>query len=201
VRLRLEAEAAQIGTEALHGRLSAIDPATAGRLHPNDLRRVVRALEVFELTGKPISDYQRQGWWRSRDARPDAGFDTDGVPRCLVVDVPRSELYVRINKRVEAMFAAGWVEEVRRLRTLPLPLSKEASQALGYRELSEYLDGARNFDDTLSVIQTRTRQFAKRQLTWFRHLPECLPCEGKLTLGHWAGKMGKSGLTESKTVQ
>jgi tRNA dimethylallyltransferase len=85
-------------------------------------------------------------------------------------------MYECIDRRVEAMFAAGWVEEVRRLRALPRPLSKEASQALGYRELREYLEGGRKWGETIARIKTRTRQFAKRQLTWFRSLPGCRTC-------------------------
>ena len=201
VRQHLEAEADKQGRDTLHSRLATVDPATAARLHPNDLRRVVRALEVYELTGKPISAWQQQGWWDAAQKGPLAGQGTDQPPRCLVVDVPRTELYARIDRRVEAMMAAGWVEEVRRLRLLPRPLGKEASQAVGYREVGEFLDGRREFAETVALIQMRTRQYAKRQLTWFRHLRGCIPCEPKLTFDRWVGKMDTSGLTDGKTVQ
>ena len=89
---------------------------------------------------------------------------------------PRDVLYDRINRRVDAMLAAGWLEEVRRLRELPRPLSREARQALGYRELLAHLDGTGPaWPETVELIRTHTRQFAKRQLTWFRHLPTLVP--------------------------
>lgn len=173
LRRRLEAEAATQGHSALHERLAAVDPKAAARLHPNDVRRIVRALEVYELTGRPISSFQ-QTW-------DTPGFADSGVAvppladiPCVVLDLPREELYERINRRVEAMLAAGWLEEARRLRELPRPLSREAAQALGYKELFAYLAGSgTGWDETVRLIQTRTRQFAKRQLTWFRHLAGC----------------------------
>ncbi|MBO0696843.1 MAG: tRNA (adenosine(37)-N6)-dimethylallyltransferase MiaA [Zavarzinella sp.] len=182
LRRRLEAEAAALGGHALHTRLSGVDPVSARRLHPNDVRRVVRALEVWHLTGRPLSDWQQQGWW-----------DEDG-PRfrpgsCLAIDVPRAELYARIDRRVEQMFAAGWVDEARSLRQLPRPLSREASQALGYREIGEHLDGRRSLSETVALVQLRTRQFAKRQLTWFRGLPGCEFCDSKLTFDRWSDRM------------
>jgi tRNA dimethylallyltransferase len=153
-----------LGKQPLHDRLREVDPATAARLHPNDVRRVVRALEVWHLTGQPISAFQ-QTW------------DTEAPPAaipCVVLEWPREELYRRIDARVNAMLAAGWLEEVRRL---PQSLSKEAAQALGYRELLAHLNGTGpGWAETVSLIQTRTRQFAKRQLTWFRHLPGCQVC-------------------------
>lgn len=109
--------------------------------------------------------------------------------QCLAIAIPREELYNRINQRVEAMFAAGWIDEVQRLRQLPKPLSKEASQALGYREIGDLLDGKRSLPETIAEIQLRSRQFAKRQLTWLRNLPGCLLVEGKLTFDLWRGKM------------
>jgi tRNA dimethylallyltransferase len=182
LRRRLETEAKDRGLEALHARLAAVDPASARRLHPNDVRRVVRALEVWHLTGKPLSEWQQQNWWNG---------DSPGFSRgsCLVVDVPRPELYARIDRRVEAMFAAGWVDEVRRLRALPQPLSREASRALGYREIGEFLDARRSLAETVAEVQLRTRQFAKRQLTWFRALPGVEFVDAKLTFERWVERM------------
>jgi tRNA dimethylallyltransferase len=170
LRKSLESEAVRDGNAALHARLAAVDPKTATRLHPNDVRRVVRALEVFTLTGKPISDWQ-QTWDTPAFAdSPTAAPPPARVP-AAVLELPREVLYDRINRRVDAMLAAGWLTEVQKLRELPHALSREARQALGYRELLEYLDTGGDWPKTVALIQTHTRQFAKRQLTWFRHLP------------------------------
>jgi tRNA dimethylallyltransferase len=168
LRRRLTAEAEEIGRSALHSRLVAVDPTTAARLHPNDVRRVVRALEVWELTGKPMSAWQTQ--WSTENS---ALSTQHSALRCLCLDLPREQLYAHIDARVRQMFAAGLVEEVRALRNVGHPLSREASQALGYKETFAFLDGQTTLEETIVRIQTRTRQFAKRQLTWFRHLPEC----------------------------
>lgn len=154
LRRQLEAEDRFV----LHARLAEVDPPTATRLHPNDVRRVVRALEVFALTGRPISSFQES--WSAPPAP---------IP-IVVLDRPRDELYRRIDSRVEAMLAAGWLDECRRLRESPL--SREAGQALGYPELLAFLAGTGPpWNETVARICTRTRQFAKRQLTWFRRLP------------------------------
>jgi tRNA dimethylallyltransferase len=174
LRRQLTAEAEHSGAAALHARLARVDPATAARLHANDVRRVVRALEVWELTGKPISAWQVQWSGTRRD---------DG--RVLCLDLPRPELYARIIARVEQMVAAGLVDEVRALRRLPRPLSREAAQALGYKEMVEHLDGRATLAETVERIQTRSRNFAKRQLTWFRHLPGCRPATRQLTFRAW----------------
>jgi tRNA dimethylallyltransferase len=173
LRRRLEAEADQLGPRALHDRLRAADPTAADRLHPNDVRRVVRALEVWELTGRPISAFQ-QTWGTPAFAGQRGQASPSHQPACVVLEWPRDELYRRIDARVGAMLAAGWLDEARRLRERPL--GKEASQALGYRELIGFLDGTRGWAETIARIKTRTRQFAKRQLTWFRGLPGCERC-------------------------
>ena len=123
---------------------------------------MIRALEVWELTGRPISDWQSQ--WRAR---------TSGGPPVFCIERPREELYARIDRRVLDMLAAGWLDETRRLRGLHPPASREVSAAIGYRELIGFMDGKASWDETVGTIQKRTRTFAKRQLTWFRHLPEC----------------------------
>jgi tRNA dimethylallyltransferase len=171
VRRRWETMAETEGGEKLHRQLQQVDPITAARLHPNDVRRVVRALEVFELTGQPISSLQQQ--W-------------DGQPtqraRLLCVEMDRELLYHRINRRVEAMMAAGWLEEVRQLRQRWPNLSREAGKALGYRELGRVLDGQTTLAEAVNLIQMRSRQFAKRQMTWFRHLPGLQFVRPELTL-------------------
>src|SRR5207249_9679482 len=102
-------------------------------LHVNDVRRVIRALEVWELTGRPLSAWQTQ--W------PETARVDDGTPRILWLDLPRAELYQRLDARVDQMLSEGLVEEVRALGQLPQPLSREAGQALGYKEVIDYLDG------------------------------------------------------------
>jgi tRNA dimethylallyltransferase len=164
LRRQLFAEAAQTGSQALHDRLRSVDPAAADRLHPNDLKRVVRALEVFEASGRPISAAQTHG--SATGAR---------ATKVFVLDWPREELARRIDARVEAMFAAGWVDEVGALLQSPEGLGRTARQAVGYGEIAQYLAGERSSSDTIALVQLRTRQFAKRQLTWFRSLQECRP--------------------------
>ncbi len=166
IRERLEDEAGRVGPEALHARLAAVDAVAAARLHPNDVRRVVRALEVFEGTGRPISDWH--GSWK----------DVAAPIPVVALDWPKDTLNTRIDARIDAMLAAGWLDEARRLRDGPKPLSREAAQALGYRDLFEFLAGGTDWDATVANIKLHTRQFAKRQRTWFRGLKECVLVAG-----------------------
>ena len=161
LRMRLDREALADGAPALHSRLAALDPGAAARLHPNDRRRIVRALEVIELTGRPISELQIQ-------------HETP-APRSVPVfalDLPRASLHDRINRRVRKFIDAGLVDEVRRLQAGPHPLSHVAAQAIGYREVIAMLAGQSTLSQAVERIQARTRQFAKRQVTWFRGLEE-----------------------------
>ncbi len=177
LRRRLIEEAAERGIQVLHERLARLDPASAARLHINDVRRVVRALEVWELTGRPISSWQSQ--WKS----PPQGLSDR--PRYLCLDLPRPELYDRINARVRSMIDAGLIDEARALRKLERPLSREASHAVGYQEMFRHLDGELTLEEAVGLIQTRSRNLAKRQLTWFRQLPECRPVREDLTFAQW----------------
>jgi tRNA dimethylallyltransferase len=161
VRLRLEKEAEELGDQALYARLEERDPAIAARLHVNDRRRIVRALEVIELTGAPLSRFQVE---HSRPAPPE-------VP-VVALDRPRAELHDRINRRVEAMFEMGLVEEVRRLQSAERPMSSVAAQGVGYREVVAMLEGSTGLAETIERVKARSRQFAKRQATWFRGLVE-----------------------------
>jgi tRNA dimethylallyltransferase len=161
IRRRLLHEVQERGEQALHARLRQIDPVAAERLHPHDVRRVIRALEVFELTGRPISQLQRQA------AEPPVTH-----PAVFVLDWPRAKLHERIDHRVDAMFGAGLVDEVRSVSER-WNLSHTALQAVGYREVLDHLEGRRDLDATRALVKTRTRQFAKRQMTWFRSLSEC----------------------------
>lgn len=172
LRTALEIEAERDGHTALHSRLAAVDPKSAARLHPNDVRRVVRALEVYTLTGRPISDWQQT--WDTPSFAGEGVAPQVSIP-AAVLTLPREMLYDRINRRVGAMLDAGWLDEVRALRALPQPLSREARQALGYRELLEYLYAGGDWNAVMDLIRTHTRQFAKRQLTWFRNLSSLVP--------------------------
>jgi tRNA dimethylallyltransferase len=180
LRQYLTEEAAAKGPERLHGRLLAVDPASAARLHPNDVRRVVRALEVWQHTGKPLSEWQQQ--WH---AAPETG------PRCVWLDLPRSELYARIDARILRMFEQGLVSEVASLLQLPQSLSREARQALGYKEVIDLLEGRATVDETVARVQQRSRNLAKRQITWFRHLPGCRSIRGELTTTAWDRTMNE----------
>jgi tRNA dimethylallyltransferase len=158
LRHRLLAEAERDGSAALHERLRAVDRAAAERIHPNDVRRIVRALEVFETTGQPISEQQTQF------GAPSTRYD------CVLAGLrwPRDQLYRRIERRVDTMFEAGLVDEVRRLLASPEGISHAAGQFVGYREVIASLGGECSLDEARDLIKTRTRQFARRQLTWFR---------------------------------
>lgn len=163
LRQQIEREAAEVGGHALHARLEQIDPLAASTIHPNDTRRLIRALEVYRSTGMPISHQQLE-------------FD-DGRPadacRVFVLRRPREEQHERINARVEEMLARGLVDEVRELTSNGLQLGRTASQAVGYREVIDYLAGAQDEAEMTAKIKARTRQFAKRQGVWFRSLSEC----------------------------
>jgi tRNA dimethylallyltransferase len=165
-RKALEEEAERRGDAALHARLEGLDPATAARLHPNDRRRVVRALEVIAATGQPLSRLQVE-----HDRPAPAGVAVFALER------PRPVLHRRIDERVVAMFAAGLVAEVRALALAPrpLPLGAAAAQGVGYREVLDHLAGRATLEETVLRVQARTRQFAKRQATWFRGLAEVRP--------------------------
>jgi len=158
VRARLRA----LPDEELARRLSEVDPAASARIHPNDHKRLVRALEVFELTGRPISSFQT-AWaeqaWRHRAAW--VGLDWD-----------REALNRRINARVKAMIAAGWVDEVRQLLLTYGQLSQTAAEATGYRELIDHVAGKTTLDGAFERIKIATRQLARRQMKWFRRFRE-----------------------------
>jgi len=164
VRERLEAEADALGSPKLHDRLATLDPATAARLHPNDRRRIVRALEVIEIAGRPFSELQRE------HARP-----APSSTKVFALELPRPALYDRINRRVIRMIEDGLVDEVRRLKSAPRPLAGAAEQGVGYRQVVAHLAGELDLDRTIDLIQTKTRQFAKHQATWFRNLAEVRP--------------------------
>ena len=157
VRERLRAAPA----DELHRRLAGVDPAAAARIHANDQRRVVRALEVFELTGRPITSFQTD-WAEPKPRHPTVRFglawDKDALNR-------------RINARVRSMLAGGWADEVRGLLERFGELSPTAGEATGYRELIDHVRGRRSLADAAEAIKVATRQLARRQVKWFRRFP------------------------------
>ncbi len=158
IRARLTEKAELEGRDVLFQRLRRVDPIAAERIHPNDLRRLVRALEVFELTGRPISSLQAQ--WDQERTRHDCVFI--GLRR------EREDQARRINERVRRMIAEGLVDEVRSLLTEPKPLGTAARQALGYAEIIQHLEGSHSLAEAVEMIKINTRQFAKAQRTWFK---------------------------------
>ena len=162
-RRELEQLVESAGKEALHDKLNQVDPVSAEKLHPNDVRRVSRALEVFHITGQPLSSQQQE-----------AALPPDQRPRHVYWLSPdRDWLYARINARVDQMLDAGLLDEVKALLAAEQPLSRTARQALGYKEFIDHLEGEITYDDAVETLKQRTRQFAKRQHTWFRNLAEC----------------------------
>jgi tRNA dimethylallyltransferase len=153
LRARLTAEPLDV----LHARLTQVDPDAARRIHVNDQRRLVRALEVFELTGKAITDHQRE--W---------GVNVRHPATWLGVLWDKELLNRRINARVKQMYAAGWLEETRSLLARFGTLSKTAGEATGYRELTLHLQGQMPLDDAFEQTKIATRQLARRQTKWFR---------------------------------
>lgn len=155
-RLQLYKLAQAKGSGYLHERLKKVDPQAALKIHPNDARRIVRALEVFEVCGKPISQLQKQR----------KGLADEYDVRIFCLNMRRDKLYEKIDRRVDKMFESGLVRQVRRL--LKKGLSRTARLAIGIRELDGYFNGRYSLEEAGKLIKKNTRQYAKRQLTWFR---------------------------------
>jgi len=171
VRARLEAEAQQHGWEALHARLASVDPQAASRIHANDPQRIQRALEVYELSGRPISDFHGQ---QQADALPYRLLKLGLVPE------DRAVLHEQIQQRFMQMLADGLVEEVRALTSRgDLTPELPAMRAVGYRQVWAFLAGNSGYDEMVEQAIVATRQYAKRQLTWLRSEPglECYPAD------------------------
>lgn len=162
VRDWLSSEAATFGHMHLYRRLAQVDPATAGRLHCRDLVRVIRALEVWECSGKPISAWQREH-----------GFQEHPFHILKIgLYVPRPELYGRIDERVERMMAQGFLEEVTWLLNRGYGPELKSMQSLGYRHLVGHLTGRSSLAEAVATMKRDTRRYAKRQMTWFGRDPE-----------------------------
>jgi tRNA dimethylallyltransferase len=155
LRARLQAEADERGHAALHGRLAGVDPVAAERIDPRNVRRVIRALEVYEHTGRPMSAWQTKG-------EPDFEYLLFGI------DVPRDVLDARIDQRVEAMFEAGFVDEVRALLDSGAPRDAPAMSSIGYAEVTSHLAGEISLEEAIEGTKRATRRLARRQAQWFR---------------------------------
>lgn len=166
----LRARYAQIasvqGPEALHALLMERDQESARRLHPNDVRRVIRALEVLELSGERLS---------SQRDKPESPWQM----RLFAIEWPRETLYARVEKRADQMMEQGLLDELRALLQSGLPENAQSLQALGYKELIPVLKGEEKLETALALIKQRTRQYAKRQLTWFRPDERIIRLEGE----------------------
>ena len=158
IRAALHAQADQPGGKhALHQRLKQIDPESASRLHENDVRRVIRALEIYELTGQTMTEKNRED--KAREGEYDVSL--------YALRWPRDVLYNRINRRVDAMIQSGLVQEVRALAESGLPADSTAFQAIGYKEILAALRGECTMDEAVDLIKQSSRRYAKRQITWF----------------------------------
>ncbi|MCM8762503.1 MAG: hypothetical protein NC929_04225 [Candidatus Omnitrophica bacterium] len=155
IRNKLENE----NTETLYQILQKVDHSTANVLHPNDRKRIRRALEVYYLTGKPMSLLQRE-------RNPEISENIQIYYYILTRD--RNEMYNRICQRVEKMFESGWIEEVKELREKSFERYLKLKAPIGYKEILEYLDGKYSMDELKAMIKKKTRNLARRQLTWFR---------------------------------
>ncbi len=164
----IRAKLRELPNEELHARLSRLDGAAAGRIHVNDTRRLIRALEVHELTGQPISSLQTE--WASAGHRHDAVW--------IGLSWERDALNRRINARVRQMLSDGWLEEVRLLLERYPALSQTAGEATGYAELIAHLERRLSLDDAAERIKIATRQLARRQMKWFRRFPGVRWLEG-----------------------
>lgn len=150
--------AQKYGPNYLHDMLKEIDIEAAKNIHPNNVKRVIRALEVYKNTGKKISEYQAE----TKLNEPDYNF------AYIALDMPRDVLYDRINKRVDLMFKKGLLEEVKMLIKMGYNKNLQSMQAIGYKEVFDFLEGKLSLEDTIELIKQNTRRYAKRQLTWFR---------------------------------
>lgn len=158
VREKLEETALKKGSEYLHEYLKQVDTASADAIHPNNVKRIIRALEFYELNGYPISEHNRKE--RQKEAAYDYCY--------FVLNDDREVLYQKIDKRVDAMIAHGLVKEVQTLKDMGYHKDMVSMQGLGYKEILAYLDGECSLEEAVYLIKRDTRHFAKRQLTWFR---------------------------------
>ncbi len=163
IREELAARAEKEGDEAMHRELSSVDPLAASRIHPNDRKRILRALEVFRLTGSAISDLQRE--WSNPKEGPSR--------KILGLQISRETLHRRVQERVQRMLQAGWVEEVESILKSG-GFGPQSSKALGYPEIINHLEGKADLEKTAERITQKTRVFVRRQMTWLRSFPDLI---------------------------
>lgn len=164
VRKALQEEAARVGNEAMLEQLRQVDPELAARMHPNNLVRIIRALEVHRLTGIPLSRHQQEHAFSARR------YDSLQIG----ISIDRTELYARIEARVDRMLAEGLADEVRGLVAQGYGRHLKAMRAIGYKETAAYLAGECSLEEALELMKRDTRRYAKRQLTWFNADPDIL---------------------------
>ncbi|MBW1819832.1 MAG: tRNA (adenosine(37)-N6)-dimethylallyltransferase MiaA [Deltaproteobacteria bacterium] len=162
IRKRLRDEAKTSGSDVLYARLQQVDPAAAGKLHPNDTYRIIRALEVHELTAQPISQLQASHGFQDRRYRI----------LWIGLTLDRDILYDRIDQRVDLMLASGLLEEVKQLLDQGYSSNLKSMRSIGYRHMADHLEQGVAWDETVRLLKRDTRRFAKRQLTWLRAYPE-----------------------------
>ncbi len=163
-RAELELIAKEQGNEVLHERLREIDPVSAEKIHANNVKRVIRALEFYHLTGKPISEHNEAE--QQKESPYNFAY--------FVLTDDRENLYKRIDMRVDIMLENGLVEEVQKLKDMGYHRDMVSMQGLGYKEILDFLDGKCTLDEAVYVLKRETRHFAKRQLTWFRREREVI---------------------------
>jgi tRNA dimethylallyltransferase len=170
-RLAMEQYADEQGAEALHAKLVEVDPASAARLHPNDRRRIIRALEIYKLTGERMSEQL------SRQTK------TSPYELCIIgLEMDRQKLYNRINQRIDLMMEQGLEEEARRIIARGIPSDAVSMQGLGYKEFIPYFAGHCSLEEAVETLKRDTRRFAKRQLSWFRHMKDIDWVDAELNL-------------------
>jgi len=164
IRGRLKAEVQAYGCNYLYKRLCRQDPDTATKIHPNDTYRIMRALEVYELTGKTLAKFHQEHGFK----------DSPFVVLKIGLHISREILYKRINKRVEVMINSGFVDEVKRLLVMGYSPELKSMQSIGYRHIVNFIKGHCTWDETVRTLKRDTRRYAKRQMTWFKADPEVI---------------------------
>lgn len=184
IRARLKAEAARVGSETLHARLQRLDPASARRIHPNDTVRVIRALEICESTQTPLSTLHAAH-----------GFSQEPFDALKIgLTLERTVLYERINRRVDQMLAAGFLEEVKSLLKRGYDPALKSMQSIGYRHMVQFIQKERSWEEAVALMKRDTRRYAKRQWTWFKadpqvawHAPDAMDAIHLAIAGHLEG--------------